>query len=187
MTTLALHILDIVQNSLSAGASRISISISESKAADLLTIEIDDNGKGIPESMLSRVTDPFTTSRTTRKTGMGLPLLKQAANLTGGDLEITSQEGAGTMVTTRFCLSHIDRQPLGDIIGVLIILIASNPRIDFLYTHKTDSGEYRFSASETREYLETDDLSDYTLLKEIGEMIKENLSQINVSELTEIK
>lgn len=114
---------------------------------------------------------------------MGLPLLKHAANLTGGDLEISSEEGKGTKVITKFRFSHIDRQPLGDIIGVLIILIASNPAIDFLYTHRTDNGEYRFSTSETREYLETGSLNDYSLLKEIGEIIRENLSQISVSEI----
>jgi anti-sigma regulatory factor (Ser/Thr protein kinase) len=183
MTTLALHILDIVQNSIRAGASEISISIAESKFYDNLDINIEDNGSGIPLEMIDKVTDPFTTSRTTRKTGLGLPLMKQHARMTGGDLEISSKPGAGTTVKATFKHSHIDRQPIGDMAGVLIILIASNPEIDFLYKHRTDSGEYTFSTSYTKEYLETESLCDYTLLKEIGEMIKENLSYISVSEL----
>jgi anti-sigma regulatory factor (Ser/Thr protein kinase) len=184
MTTLALHILDIVQNSITAGASEIRIRIAESISNDLFEIIIEDNGSGIPVEMISKVTDPFTTSRTTRKTGLGLPLLKQQANLANGDLEIKSAKGMGTVVRSYFRHSHIDRQPLGDICGVMIILIASNPKIDFLYTHKTDSGEYTFSTSYTKEFLETDDLGDYSLLKEIGNMIGENLTQIRVSELS---
>lgn len=183
MTTLALHILDIVQNSIRAGASEIRIRIIESKASDNLDIIIEDNGSGISGEMIDKVTDPFTTSRTTRKTGLGLPLLKQHSRMTGGDLELKSKPGAGTIVKATFKHSHIDRQPIGDMAGVLIILIASNPEIDFLYTHRTDSGEYTFSTSNTKEYLETESLGDYALLKEIGEMIKENLSDISVSEL----
>jgi anti-sigma regulatory factor (Ser/Thr protein kinase) len=181
MTTLALHILDIVQNSIRAGASEIQVYITESKASDNLEIRIEDDGSGIPDEMIDKVTDPFTTSRTTRKIGLGLPLLKQHARMTGGDLEIKSNAGMGTSVSTHFRHSHIDRQPIGDMAGVLIILIASNPEIDFLYTHKTDSGEYTFSTSTTKEFLETDNLSDYALLKDIGEMIRENLSDISVS------
>jgi anti-sigma regulatory factor (Ser/Thr protein kinase) len=184
MTTLALHILDIVQNSITAGSTEISITIDESLSLDMLEIIIEDNGSGIPRDMVSKVTDPFTTSRTTRKTGFGLPLLKQQANLADGDLEITSSEGKGTVVRSFFRHSHIDRQPIGDIPGVLTILIAANPGIDFLYTHKTDAGEYTFSTSYTKEFLETDNLGDYNLLREIGKMIEENLTNICVSELS---
>lgn len=182
MITLSLNILDIVQNSIRAGASEISAEITESKLRDTLIISITDNGSGIDKTILDKVTDPFFTTRTTRKTGMGLPLLKHHANMAGGDLKIVSEVNKGTRVTATFSLTNIDRQPLGDIAGVLIILIASNPEINFLYTHKTDIGKYRFSSRETQEFLGADTLNDYELLKMVKEMINGNLRDIGVSD-----
>ncbi len=183
MINLSLNILDVVQNSIRAGASTISIVIREMKESDLYDIEITDNGSGIPEDLLSKVTDPFVTTRTTRKIGMGLPLLRQHAIMAGGDLEIESHEGSGTRVKAVFSLSHIDRQPLGDMPGVMTILIAANPVIDFIYTHRTDNGEYTFSTKETKEYLETDTLNDRALLSEIKDMILQNLIDIGAEGL----
>lgn len=182
MTELALNILDIVQNSVRAGASEVTIGIEESAQSDKLEVTVRDNGRGIPPEILEVVEDPFTTTRTTRKTGLGIPLLKYHAELTGGNIEIRSAQGKGTEVTARFGYSHIDRQPVGDITGVLIILISANPEIDFLYTHRTDSGEYSFSTSEARKVLETDNLTDYSLLQDLKAMIKENLGTIGVSD-----
>lgn len=182
MIELSLNILDIVQNSVRAGADMIEISIRESATDDKLELKIRDNGNGIPEHLLGMVDDPFTTTRDTRKTGLGLPLLKHHAQLTGGNIEISSQEGTGTEVSACFGLSHIDRQPLGDITGVLIILISANPDIDFLYTHKTDTGYYSFSTIETKQILEAAKLDNYGLLQDLRKMIKENLSAISVSE-----
>ncbi|MDX9810839.1 MAG: ATP-binding protein [Bacteroidales bacterium] len=178
MINLSLNILDVVQNSIRAGASTISIVIREMKEPDLYDIEITDNGSGIPADLLPKVTDPFVTTRTTRKVGMGLPLLRQHAIMAGGDLEIESHEGSGTRVKAVFSLSHIDRQPLGDMPGVMMILIAANPETDFIYTHMTDNGEYTFSTRETREYLGTDSLNGKGLLSEIKEMILQNLIDI---------
>lgn len=178
MINLSLNILDVVQNSIRAGASTIGITIREMKESDLYDIEITDNGSGIPGDLLAKVTDPFVTTRTTRKIGMGLPLLRHHAIMAGGDLEIESHQGSGTRVKAVFSLSHIDRQPLGDMPGVMIILIAGNPATDFIYTHMTDNGEYTFSTRETREYLETDTLNDRILLAEIKEMILQNLIDI---------
>lgn len=182
MTELSLNILDIVQNSVAAGAGMIEISVSESIKSDMLEMTIRDNGRGIPKHIIETVDDPFTTTRTTRKTGLGLPLLRYHAWLTGGDIEIKSEEGKGTEVKAFFGLSHIDRQPLGDITGVLIILISANPDIDFLYTHRTDTGCYSFSTIETKKMLEIQNINDYGLLRDIGEMIRENLISISVSE-----
>ena len=182
MNELALNILDIVQNSIRAGADDIEIIINESAAADTLEIRIKDNGKGIPEQLLHLVEDPFTTTRSTRKTGLGLPLLKHHAQLTGGDIKIRSEEGKGTEVTAGFKLTHIDRQPLGDIPGVLIILISANPGIEFLYHHKTDAGSYSFSTRETKDVLEMERLDNYSLLTDIKEMIRDNLSALSVSD-----
>ncbi len=178
MKYLSLNILDVVQNSIRAGASTIEIIIREMKEADFYDIQITDNGSGIPEDILSKVTDPFVTTRTTRKIGMGLPLLRHHAIMAGGDLEIESHEGSGTSVKAVFSLSHIDRQPLGDMPGVMIILIAANPENDFIYTHKTDNGQFTFSTRETKEYLGTESLNERSLLSGIREMILQNLLDI---------
>jgi signal transduction histidine kinase len=184
MKALSLNILDIVQNSIRANASEISIDIKESIPEDLYRITIIDNGTGISEEILENVTDPFVTTRTKRKMGLGLPLLKYHAELTGGSLEIKSEKGKGTVVTATFSNSHVDRQPLGDIIGVFVILIAANPDIDFIYRHITERGEYRFSSKETKEFLEVDTLYENVLLEDIGCMIGENLKEIEVSGFT---
>jgi hypothetical protein len=181
MKALSLNILDIVQNSIRAKANCISIDILESFNTDIYRISITDNGCGIPKEILESVTDPFTTTRTKRKMGLGLPLLKYHAELTGGGLKIDSHLVKGTTVTATFSNKHIDRQPLGDIVGVLIILIAANPGINFLYRHCTDSGDYSFSTSETKECLEVDSLNNRDLLEDIGCMIGENLKQIKVT------
>jgi hypothetical protein len=181
MKTLSLNILDIVQNSIRAKAEEISISIKESGEADRYLITITDNGSGIPPEILKDVTDPFITTRTKRRMGLGLALLKYHAELTGGGLEIISETGRGTKVNASFSNSHIDRQPLGDIAGVLMILIAANPDIDFTYLHQTDKGEYRFNTGETKEYLETDTLNDRFLLDEIKGIVNENLKDIDAS------
>jgi Histidine kinase-, DNA gyrase B-, and HSP90-like ATPase len=180
MKVLSLNILDIIQNSLRAGAGLIGISINESAAKDIYLIEITDNGSGIPEDILRNVTDPFVTTRTTRNIGLGLPLLKQHAELAGGDLEIFSEKGKGTKVRAWFSYRNVDRQPLGDIVGVLIIAIAANPGIDFTYTHTTDKGEYKFSTAETREYLGISTLQDRYLLDDLASMIAANLMEIEV-------
>jgi len=181
MLTIALNILDIAQNSIRAKASEISVVITESKLQDLFEVIIRDNGEGIPSEIKDRVTDPFVTTRTTRKTGMGLPLLKFQSGLAGGDLTVDSCEGKGTRVRATFALSHIDRQPLGDIAGVMTILMTANPGIDFLYGHKTDTGEYNFSSKEIRDYLGINDFNDSRLLADIREMINQNLNDIDAS------
>jgi len=181
MITLSLNILDIVQNSIRAKAKEISIEIIESAIDNIYRIIITDNGSGIPEEILKGVTDPFVTTRTKRKIGLGLPLLKYHAELAGGDLKIASQRGTGTKVTADFLFNHIDRQPLGDIAGTIKILVASNPEINFIYRHVTDKGEYLFSTKETKEYLEADTLYDNDLLDDIVCMINENLKKIEAS------
>jgi hypothetical protein len=181
MKELSLNILDIVQNSVRAMANEILIEVKESIGSDLYQIVITDNGNGIPDKILKNVTDPFVTTRTKRKMGLGLPLLKYHAELTGGGLVVNSRLGKGTEVKATFLFGHIDRQPLGDITGVLTIMLATNPGINFIYRHITDKGEYLFSSKETKEYLETDSLTDINLLKQISGMIRENLKEIEAS------
>jgi len=183
MKTLALNILDIAQNSIRAKAHEISITITESVKDDLFQIIIKDNGSGIPKDILTNVTDPFVTTRTRRRMGLGLPLLKYHAEITGGYLKIKSEENKGTTVKAVLSHKHLDRQPLGDIAGVIKILIASNPGTEFYYNHTTDSGTYFFSTKDTREFLETEELKDQSLLQDITDMINGNLTDINVSGL----
>lgn len=123
MRELSLHILDIVQNSLAAGATTVDLMIEEDLAADRLTITVRDNGRGMDAATLARVTDPFFTSRSTRKVGLGIPLLKAATERCNGDLKITSQPGVGTTVTATFQHSNIDRAPLGDMTATLMTVI----------------------------------------------------------------
>jgi hypothetical protein len=183
MKTIALHILDIVQNSIKAESTRICIDILDSEKKDSMRIIISDNGTGMNEETLKRAGNPFFTSRTTRKTGLGISLLRQQSEQAGGSLKLSSVWGEGTVLTSWFLRSHPDRQPLGDIAGTLTILIGANPNISFLYSHATDSGRYFISTDEVREYLATDDLSSYDLMNDLKEMINTNLIEIGVTEL----
>jgi K+-sensing histidine kinase KdpD len=181
MKELSLNILDIVQNSIRAEADEITISIHESINDDIYQIVIADNGTGIPDEILKNVTDPFVTTRKKRRMGLGLPFLKFHAELTGGGLEIKSEEGKGTEVKASFSFKHIDRQPLGDIIGVLVILMAANQKVNFIYQHTTEKGQYRFSSKETMQYLEIDTLQNRLLLRELSVMISESLKEIEAT------
>jgi hypothetical protein len=153
MLELSMHILDVVQNSLAAQAKEVEIRIHEDLAKDRLTLEVKDNGRGIPREMIGRVTDPFVTSRTTREVGLGLPLLKEAAERCAGHLEVDSQVGKGTRILASFQLDHFDRAPLGDMAETLAVLITANPGVNFLYEHWVDGRTYRLDTREMREIL----------------------------------
>lgn len=178
MKDLSLHILDIAQNSLSADANNIDIEVVENTNKNLLTIAIKDDGKGMPEHVIERVTDPYFTSRKTRKVGMGLPLFKQNAETAGGGLHIESQVGRGTTVKATFLHSHLDRPPMGDIAGVVIILVSSNPTVEWTYTHIKDGEKYVFDTREVRSALDDIPLNDLKIGKYLKEMIQENLADI---------
>ncbi|WP_367327495.1 ATP-binding protein [Lentimicrobium sp.] len=181
MKDFAMHIMDIAQNSISAGATEIELLIGESASTDRLIMRIRDNGKGIPADMIGKVTDPYVTSRTTRKVGLGLPLLKQHADSTGGYLSVESASGKGTTVTAVFGLSHLDRQPLGDIAGTVVLLAAANPALRFIYRHTTPVGTYRFDTAEVNEMLEGMSISEAPVIRFLKEMINENLKEIKIS------
>jgi len=178
MKELSLNILDIAQNSIRAKAGKISIVIEESEKNNSLRITISDDGSGIPAEMLAEVTDPYTTSRTSRKVGLGLPFLKQHAEITGGNLKIESKQGKGTQVEANFVLNHLDRQPMGDISGVIKLLIMANPRLDFFYLYKTDEGEFSIGTPEIKKIFGVNELTDNNLMKDIREMMLENLRNI---------
>ena len=150
MEDLSLHILDIVENSVRACAKKIEIKIIDEKKKDLLTIEIIDNGKGMDEKTLKNVLDPFFTTRNTRKIGLGLSLLAQSAEESGGSIKIESKPGKGTKVKATFGYSHIDRKPLGDIHESLKVLIAANPDINFIYEYQKDNVNYYMDTKEIK-------------------------------------
>ncbi len=153
MEDLSLHILDIAENSISAGANRIEIRTLEDLKKDIFSLEIRDNGKGMSEEALKNVKDPFYTTRKTRGVGLGLSLLYQSAKEAEGDISITSGKGVGTTVYAFFKHSHIDRRPLGNIVDTLIVLIAGNPEIDFLYEHRRNGNTYSIDTKEIKSEL----------------------------------
>lgn len=179
MKDLASHIMDIVQNSIRAQAGEIVIRISENHSDDRFIIEVSDNGTGMDEATLSRVRDPFFTSRTVRQVGLGIPLLQQNAERTGGKLYISSALGRGTRLTACFVHSHLDRPPLGDIAQTLSLLIAANPALHFVYHHTTDWGDYRLDTDELKAIFENLPLDHPDIVAAIEEFIRENLKEIN--------
>ena len=155
MKELSLNILDVAKNSTAAGATRVEISL-ELAESGILTVSIIDNGCGMSEETLMGVTNPFYTTRTTRKVGMGLPLLKMAAEQTGGELRISSSKekgNSGTSLSATFDTKSIDCMPLGDIISTICILIAGSPEVDFLFTDKRQSGCVQLDTAQLREVL----------------------------------
>ncbi|MCF8380619.1 MAG: ATP-binding protein [Bacteroidales bacterium] len=178
MKEIAYHILDILQNSLRAEAGDIKLTIEESQRSNSIRICIEDDGKGMEKEMLLKVFDPYTTSRTSRKIGMGLSLLKYQAELSGGGVNVESEKGKGTSVNVWFQKDHIDRQPLGDIAGVVRIMLASGNNCNFFYKHKTDTAEFEISTDEIKASLGIEVISDNQLLEQLRELIYENLISI---------
>jgi hypothetical protein len=150
MRELSLYILDIAQNSISADASLIEIEVEESTESDRITIRVADNGRGMSPEQVKQVADPFFTTRTTRRVGMGIPLFRMAAEMAGGGLNIESKLGKGTTVTATFVRSHIDRAPLGDLGGTMTALIRLNPDRDFYYKHVLDGRLFTVDTRELR-------------------------------------
>ena len=153
MTEISLNVLDVAQNSIRANASLIELSVSIDTLSDKLTVVIKDNGCGMSEEQIAHVEDPFFTTRTTRKVGLGIPFFKYAALLTEGDFSITSKLGEGTVVIAAFGLSHIDRMPLGDMTSTIHTLITFNTETDFLYTYTYNDKCFTLDTREFREVL----------------------------------
>lgn len=153
MQELSLNILDIAQNSVAANATLVEISIDINTQTKRLVISVADNGKGMSEETVKNVTDPFYTTRKTRKVGLGLPFFKMAAEATGGSMTVQSAVGKGTTVTAVFTLGHIDLAPLGDVSGTIAALIQCNPDIDFVYRASADGEAFCLDTREVREIL----------------------------------
>ena len=166
MEELSLHILDIAENGINAGANCVEIEVDIEKSKDLMTIKVRDNGKGMDSETLDKIRDPFFTTRTTRKVGLGVSFLDELAELTGGRLDIDSTPGIGTTVRLELPISHPDRPPLGDIISTLITLSMINTEVRITYVEKRDDKVWSFDSDQIKDFL-----TDYSLLGKIKEIL----------------
>ena len=179
MRELSLNVMDIAQNSLSAGASLTQIVVEESSAEDTLTLKIIDNGRGMTAEQAAHVTDPFFTTRTTRKVGLGVPFFKMAALMTGGDFSIQSQVGKGTRVRAVFGLTHIDRMPLGNMADTMCILMGCNEQINFSFTYQVGEAVFTVSTAQLQEILDGVPLNTPQVMDFIRGYIKENMDLLS--------
>ncbi len=179
MVEISLHILDIAQNSIKASASLVEIEVIENVADNLLIVKITDNGCGMDEAFLKDVTNPFRTTRTTRKVGLGLSMFKSAAELTGGSFEITSRVGEGTSVTALFVHDSVDRQPLGDMAFTISTIIGGAPDIDYVYKHNYNGQSFDLDTRELRDALGAEiSLAEIDVLNWIEDYIKTETENI---------
>lgn len=182
MKEISLHILDVVENGITAGANLITLVVNEAPRRNLLSIVISDNGRGLSIEQGAKVTDPFYTTRTTRRVGMGLSLLKAAAERCQGSFSFSSEEGKGSRVFGSFLYGHIDRAPLGDMAMTLSVLMAGYPGVDFFYRHLYDGRRFTFDTREIREALGEVPLNEPAVLKHLKAGIQEELQEIKSSE-----
>lgn len=181
MKEISLHIMDIVQNSITAGASLIEVELSVSHAQNLLSVSIKDNGKGMSSEMLAQVQSPFVTTRTTRKVGFGISLFQAGATATDGFFEIDSTLGEGTLVRASYVLDHIDRPPIGDFAGTMHVLITGNPDLDFVVCFSLEGTVEKLDTREIREVLG----SEVPLnTPDVSLWMKENLDEMFSAELS---
>ena len=179
MSELALNILDIAQNSIRAEAKLVKIEVVEDDSKGSLLITIHDNGKGMSEELLASVTDPFITTRSTRKIGLGISFFKQAAEMTGGTLTIKSKLNEGTSISASFDKVHIDCQPLGDIGATIVSLISLNPAIDFEFTYILNQNEFVLKTEEIRQILGEDAaLGSPAVIEFLREYIAEHIDSL---------
>jgi len=176
---LSLHLLDIVENSLAAGASQIKISIFEDSRKDLLQMIVEDNGRGMSPQMVSQVTDPFVTSRTTRKVGLGIPLLKLAAESCNGGLEIQSTVGKGTRLMVNFQRSHIDRMPIGDLVSTILHLVVTNPKVHWIFEYGFNGKTSTFDDQLIKQELGDVPMTEPGIINCIRQMIEATILETN--------
>jgi len=171
---LSQHVLDIAENSVAADATAVLIEINEDRSGDMLYMIVEDNGKGMAPDFLEKAINPFTTTRTTRRVGMGLPFLKQSAELCGGEFILRSTQGVGTRTEARFGYSSIDRPPIGDMPATIMALFMGHPEIDWTYRHLIDGREFSITTLELIEVLEDRELLRAT---EVGLWIREQITE----------
>lgn len=179
MQELSMNILDIAQNSVRADASLIEITLLQNTQTHQLVFSVKDNGRGMAPEFVQKVTDPFTTTRTTRKVGLGLPFLKMAAEMTGGSLHIESEVGTGTQLTATFTLGHIDLMPLGDVPATISALVQTSPDIDFVFTYTYNDASFTLDTREMREILEGVPLSEPSVALFIRDYVQQHMQAVH--------
>jgi hypothetical protein len=170
--------LDIAENSVNAGASKVEISVIENLKNDKLYIQIVDNGKGMDGEMVRKVTDPFVTTRTTRKVGLGIPFLKEAAEACCGSFKIESQPGTGTKVDVVFQRSHIDRMPLGDLHATFLSLLIGYPQVHWIFKYQVDEREFLLDDQPIKETLKDVPLSEPSVIAYLDKEILSGIDEI---------
>jgi len=186
MRDLSLHILDIIQNSIKANASVVTIHIGEAAQSKHLILEIGDNGIGMDNDFLIRVEDPFTTSRTTRKVGLGIPLLKESALKCDGKFNIYSERNKGTKVFATFSINHIDRLPIGGISDTMITIISANTDIQFILLLDSAKGDFKLDTDEINKTLDGVKINEFAVLQWLKEYIDEGIKNIFGGVLNEV-
>jgi len=175
---LSLHLIDIAENGIAAGADLITIKVSEREKDNLMEIAIADNGRGIPSALLEKVADPFFTTKTTRRIGLGLSLFQDAATRCEGEFHIRSEEGKGTEVSASFKLDHIDLAPLGDMAGSISCLIMGNPGVDFSYAHEINGESFIMDTRDIRKELDDVAINTPEVIRWIMNTINDSLKSL---------
>ena len=178
MKTLSDHILDIIQNSIRAGATLIEIMVEENKINDICILKISDNGCGMDKKTMEQASNPFFTTRKTRKVGLGLSLLKQNAEMANGKFIINSEVNKGTAIEAFFQFSNFDRPELGDIWNTLFLTMLGNENLELSYEHKTNKGSFKFSSTEIKNNVEGVSLQNTEIRNAIIDFIKSNIENI---------
>ena len=178
MEDLSLHLLDVAENGIKAGASRIEIGIEEDPAARRLVLTVKDDGSGMDPEFARRVADPFVTTRTERRVGLGIPMLAQSARETGGGLTVDSEKGKGTKVRAWFVTDHIDCRPLGDVVETMVTLILGNPGIDFALSWKRGAKSMEVDTRDLREQLGDIRLAEPEVLRTLRERMREEVQEL---------
>jgi anti-sigma regulatory factor (Ser/Thr protein kinase) len=178
MREISLHLLDIAENGVSAGAQNITITIAEDLRTDRLQLAVEDDGHGMDAAMVEQVTNPFITTRTTRKVGLGIPLLKLAAEMCEGSLEVESTPNVGTTVNVDFQRSHIDRMPLGDMAGTMLSLLIGWPQVHWVLRYRVDDEEFVFDDAPIKEELGDLPLSDPEVIGFLRGALREGIADV---------
>ncbi len=178
MQELSLNVLDIAQNSVRAKASLVTILVTEKTADHFLEISIADDGCGMTQEQVARVMDPFFTTRTTRKVGLGIPFFKLSAESTGGSFDIQSELGKGTVTTARYHTDHIDMLPIGDMNATILSLISMNPQMDFVYRRSLDNNSFTLDTRELKAVLEDVPLDSPEVIQFIKETLEEGETEL---------
>ena len=174
-----MHVYDLMENSTAANSTEVKLTIRDSLKDNIYAFTIEDNGKGMTPEFMAKVTDPYTTSRTTRKVGLGLPLIKMNTENCGGGMKLQSEVGKGTRLDFWFQHNHWDRPPMGDLAGTIVMLCAAHEDIHIIYKHITDEDEFVFDTDEIHEALDGMSMNDVKVMGWLKDMVQENLEAIH--------